>query len=850
MSTMRDETAPRQLSASAARDDMQRLHALCGTRLYCVSTLAGLFPDLGWHQPGEMGGIWAPPIKLLDGFWLGLRGAEGAADGADEVIWLAEPESWRMAEDGVTRGYHLPALGVQVTRREWIVPGESVLVVEVTIATDSSPDLPQAPQTALACGLVARSDLHGAWLSEERLGWTDGEDRAAYREDLGAVDFVDMMHPEWSVCVGATARPATYILGDAVWGPERTGGRGTGAALWYRCELGQGQPATLRFLIAGSFQPEEPATAIFARYVLPEREAEGARREADTVDPAAVGHRQTPLRRAHETAIARFRAPFERCVLRSPDAHLDEVFAWTQATADWLHVEVPGLSSGLMAGLPDFAWWFGCDTAYGVPPMLPAGQGHAAAAALRTLAEVSRRHNGDGAVVHEVVTNGAVYASGNLVEVPLFARALYHTYRWTGDRALLADLFPFCVQGVLEYALGARLEGEECVPQGRSIVETPEMHGGLQTLDVGAYLVEALDLLAALARDLEQPELAATLQRRAARMRRHLRADWWLAAEGLFGDVRASRPELRALLNRLEARQPRDDSVAASIERLRCALADGTDEGDGLLAERRPWLLRHHVQALAADAGLPEAQQAAALLGRLERDEWTETYGLVLNAATDRHVMSLPTGALAVGEARYGRADAALATIQRLAACFGADSPGTLSEYSPRGGCFLQLWSNYGLIWPVVHYFFGLRPDVAARRLVCAPQLPSNWPWAELRAVTLGECTASVAVSAIADGVRVVVELDDPTWEVTLGAVVPADARSARAVAGETVVPLRAAELAEPEGRCAWLAPARRGAGRYELSVSWSGGGAPETAAAAVGQRGAGQALGPIPTDA
>ena len=28
----------------------------------------GSFPEIGWHIPGEMGGIWDHPIKLFDGF--------------------------------------------------------------------------------------------------------------------------------------------------------------------------------------------------------------------------------------------------------------------------------------------------------------------------------------------------------------------------------------------------------------------------------------------------------------------------------------------------------------------------------------------------------------------------------------------------------------------------------------------------------------------------------------------------------------------------------------------------------------------------------------------------------------
>ena len=27
---------------------------------------------MGFHTRGEMGGIWSPPIKLLDGIWFGL----------------------------------------------------------------------------------------------------------------------------------------------------------------------------------------------------------------------------------------------------------------------------------------------------------------------------------------------------------------------------------------------------------------------------------------------------------------------------------------------------------------------------------------------------------------------------------------------------------------------------------------------------------------------------------------------------------------------------------------------------------------------------------------------------------
>ena len=43
-----------------------------GTRAYAVGFEDGGFYANGWHITGEMGGIWAPPLKLADGVWFGV----------------------------------------------------------------------------------------------------------------------------------------------------------------------------------------------------------------------------------------------------------------------------------------------------------------------------------------------------------------------------------------------------------------------------------------------------------------------------------------------------------------------------------------------------------------------------------------------------------------------------------------------------------------------------------------------------------------------------------------------------------------------------------------------------------
>lgn len=770
----------------------QRLYAVCGTRLYSIATLSGGFPDLGSHQPGEMGGVWAPPLKLLDGYWLGIR------QQGQPVRWLTAAATWQITSEGVALGYTLPELGLAVERLEWAVPDEPVLVVDVTLSQLETALWQHALDFDL--GLVVRSDLHGAWLAEERLGWQDGEDLATYDADLAAMLLRDSLHP-WEACVGATIPPQEWQTGNEIWGPERTSGRGTGAVLWYRCHLTAGQPAHLRILIAGAASNAEPARAVFSRmiYPLPSSPADAA------------------LDAAHQRARQAFLQPFTQCVLETPDTAFNEVFAWAKLYGTLLMLDVPGLGRGAMAGLPEFPWWFGCDLAYGILPMLPAGQAADAVASLRTLASKSQ---GNGKVPHEIVPHGLLFHSGNPVEIPLFVRALYHTYRWTGDHALLEDLFPFCLQGIEQELLGRCLEPGEHVPQGASVVETPEMAQNLQPLDVAVYLVEALDLLGTLASDLGQHEKAVQLHERAALLRQHLRWDWWLPNERLFGDLRASRAELEALLERFTAMPTPDESHRTSIALLRQVLTHQQQNSD--LHTRHPWFLAHMVQALAADAGLPSAEQAEALFGRLETPEWLEPYGIVLNAINNRQVMTLPTGTLAAGEARYGRVDQALATIKRLASAFGAAMPGMLSEYAPDGGCFMQLWSNYGVIWPVVHYFFGLRPDVSRKHLVCIPQLPAAWPSARLRSVTIGPAQVSVELVATAQGIRVRLETTAPEWEVSLGVVLPTGASVTNAALNGKLVVFRAANLDEPEGRQVWLAPTSSGRASYELIVSWS----------------------------
>src|SRR6266702_8413999 len=54
----------------------QQPYVTAGDRTYLIGTQDGNFPDMGQHVRGEMGGLWLPPIKLVDGFRAQVADAE------------------------------------------------------------------------------------------------------------------------------------------------------------------------------------------------------------------------------------------------------------------------------------------------------------------------------------------------------------------------------------------------------------------------------------------------------------------------------------------------------------------------------------------------------------------------------------------------------------------------------------------------------------------------------------------------------------------------------------------------------------------------------------------------------
>ena len=133
---------------------------------------------MGWHVPGEMGGVWAHPIKLLDGLWFQVDG-----------VWLPPARCftvgpfWSDLEfDGLD--------GLRLTRQDFVPDGEASVVVRFTVRSSRACTLPVR--------ILARSHLQRVWPGGVG-GVPDRSDEAMYSAELGA----------WICCRAGTSWPAT-----------------------------------------------------------------------------------------------------------------------------------------------------------------------------------------------------------------------------------------------------------------------------------------------------------------------------------------------------------------------------------------------------------------------------------------------------------------------------------------------------------------------------------------------------------------------------------------------------------------------------------------------------------------
>lgn len=537
--------------ALSTTDDRPAPYFLAGRTMYAVGTTDGAFEPIGAeHVVGEMGGVWAHPVKFLDGWYLAIEDEHGRTDRLTCQMFDGH------LSDVVFRFVHGP---LHMERTDFVDGDHSAIFSLLTIANTGA----HSWQGTL--DFVAQVNILPTWFS----GWERGG--VELIDEHGVVLGYDKLwQGHWGVAIGSSTTAADVVF-------DQRDGKPT-AALRFRLFLQPGEQIELEVLAVCDHQNgHEGALQLHRRMVG--RGAELLARKRRRYLDVALGGVQ----------------------LHSPDERVNNDWMLAKANLHLLEADygpyVPGF---FLAGIPEYPQLFGCDNTYTTPGATAAGFTSTMRSTLSVLGEYARR--ACGRVPHEVTTNGRVFNPGNTQETPQFTLAVWDYVRWTGDLAFLREMYPMCREGVLEYVPSMWDGDGDGYPMGDAMVERTGM--GSLKLDSACYLYGAWRALANMASLLQQPE-ADSYHQMADDWLQRFEDDWWMPEHGMYADSLHSdyRPQLDGHWTQIVpvqlgiARSDRAEQVLDTIEHSmtnRWGLVHTRDK------DERVWTLPTGLLALAA----------------------------------------------------------------------------------------------------------------------------------------------------------------------------------------------------------------------------------------------------------
>ncbi len=710
-------------------------YVTAGNRVYMVGHQDGTFPELGWHIKGEMGGIWNHPIKLMDGFDIRLNWP-------DLTHSLENAESFVNYPFANTHKFSIPEKSLKIERWQFVPDGIEGIAIQVLLSNEGS-----EAQT-FSLDFVGHADLRPTWLGE-RTEMIDGQDSATFNDDINGWVVKDQKNP-WFVCYNAQIAP------DKKAGTEKKyQGNGVSNVLGYPMSLKPHESKTITFAIAGSYRSREAATSTLKEI-------------------------QDNLPKLFEEKRLRYMQLADQTKLTIPDKKLEQTFEWLKYNCDWLVRTVPEIGTGITAGIPDYPWWFGVDSEYALQGYMAVGQEDAVYNTIKLLDSVSAAVNGNGKIIHEMSTNGAVFNSGNINETPQFATLIWRIYQWNGDESFLARYFPTIKKG-LQWLMDENDLDKNGFPEGFGMME---IHGlDSEMIDVAVYTQQAFTDAARIADVLGQKALANTYEAIAANLKTKINTEFWSEDFNSYADFIGTDEQT---LHLIEDAIIRADTLEKpwsikEIEQTRQFILDNPSN------KPRPFVLHHNwVVNTPMEMGIADTDKALKALETaknyvnpfgvfvtgIDRDESAgsneNTYKAPPIFTYTGAVMTLPTGVSAIAENNYGRPNEALDYLERMTRSFSYALPGSMYEVSPDFGMMAQAWNIYSYAYPIVHQFFGMQPNAAAKEVVIAPQMPDKWKEASLENVKVGDNEISVFYNNSSDKLELKIKQTNAAWLVKL----------------------------------------------------------------------------------
>jgi hypothetical protein len=449
-------------------------------RLFELGAMDGNFPPMAFML-GDQSGIWAPPVKALDGFSFVVR-ESGAPD------WpLVETTEFSHDFASATFGY--ATNGWRATRLDFPAEKEPALFSRLTLTNTS------ANARNIEVDFMARVNIRPDWRT------------FAQSNQLNDLDIIEVTNG----LVRAWDRNLTNSL--TIVGTDRAvdsiNVRDATVTLTRRVAVPAGSAVTLNFLVLAVLDPVDANAAQTFR------------------DLAQWSDIQLASARNRKAGRISNGVSFS-----CSDARLTEAFVLAKAnlallTADY-RPHFPDVF--LAAGIPVYPRLFANDSCISLPGAMAAGLTMESRGTLSCLAAQARMDGG--LVPHESANDSKRIGRANAQETPQFIATCARYLRWSNDRTFLTSVYPLLKDAVT--AQRAKDTDDDGYPEGSALIETPG--GGPERLDAACWQYAALAGLAQIATDLGEPADAAALNTEAASLRAAIQRDWWMPTNAIWAD--------------------------------------------------------------------------------------------------------------------------------------------------------------------------------------------------------------------------------------------------------------------------------------------------------------------------
>jgi hypothetical protein len=720
------------------KDNAAYLCVTAGDRMYAIGDQAGNFPAVGFHVPGEMGGIWQQPVKLLDGFRLSITdnktGIARQLDKADSFIGYSFTSQFL---------YSLPEQNLTVTRTQFVPDKIPLLVVEYAVTNHDDADKNLTIQFATDVNLMP------VWLGE-RAGMIDSTDKViSFDKYTGTVFFKDNKN-SWFAGISMESLSSDFN------GTKKSNyqGKGLTGELSVTIKIAKGKTGLLRFYISGSDHNRE-----------------------EIIKNIALAKRGLP--RLFIAKKQRYNQLGKNASIQIPDKRIMEAYQWGKYSSDWLVRDVPSMGRAMSAGLPDYPWFFSNDQASTFDALLGTIRPDLFYSSWKMLKESSYKANGEnGRIIHEVSTNGSVYDKGRMEESQWYIITAWNIFRWTGNISFLKDNYEHGKKvwkwlqehdtdhnGYIEGYGGAEIEGLNS-----------------EMLDVQVATAVFLESIADIASVLNDADAEKIYHQKARQLRDNINRDWWVPTEKRYGDFISSKEKAISVIDSALSKRvdpARNAWAQKKLTELKASIQNGS-------YPYKAYVVYYNAGANPLEAGLADTTKAAEILKGI--GFFTNKYGLYISGIErpddirvdegtfhhdkefnyNRAVMPAATGSLAIIASRYGSPDTALYYMHMLLNSFSFATPGTTYEVSPDYGMFVQAWNIRGINIPLIHYFFGIDPIAYKKEINFRPDFPVAWANASIQDVIIGDNRFSVDYRKSGETKEYTVKMTKPLWTVKL----------------------------------------------------------------------------------